>query len=423
MLESLAYRLGIGAYSLGVRAAALHNRKASALIAGHKESIARLRHCDFSGDWVWIHAASLGEFEQGRPVIERIRRFLPEMKILLTFFSPSGYEVRKNYDGADMVCYLPFDTPEMAEWFVKKVSPRQAIFVKYEIWRNYLRALSKQSVPTYLISAAFRPGQAFFRPYGKTYRRWLHLFSRIFVQDEKSRRLLSSIGVTDVDVAGDTRFDRVTDIMRQRRDLPELEELTRRLHSEGKKILVAGSSWEPDEDVYIPWLLSRPDMAAVIAPHEFDAERLESLRSRLGKDCVLYSELTKNPEACTHARFVIVDCFGLLSSIYRFADIAHIGGGFGVGIHNINEAAVYGIPVTFGPNYHRFIEAEEIIATGGAFSVASREEFERHASRLMDNDSDRKGCGEAAGAYIKSKLGASDKVFEAIFRQNDPEKC
>lgn len=418
MIESLLYRLGIGAYSLGVKAASGFNPKAAKLIAGHKETWRLLESEEFSGDWIWVHAASLGEFEQGRPIIERIKSRLPGKKIILTFFSPSGYEVRKNYPGADVICYLPFDSPGNARRFIRKVRPEMAIFVKYEIWRNYLHELHRYGIPAYLISAAFRPGQAFFKLYGKTYRRWLRLFRKIFVQDEGSGRLLEGIGIKDVEVAGDTRFDRVTDVMKEKRELYEIERFAAKAASEGAPVMVAGSSWGPDEDVYIPWLNDNPEVRAIIAPHEFDDQRLKELERRLGPDkCFRFSQMSEREHSGPSLRYIIVDCFGLLSSIYRFGDFAHIGGGYGVGIHNINEAAVYGIPVTFGPNYHRFIEAEELIEAGGAVSCSSEDDFRQIADIFMQNPDERQRRGRLAAEYIRSKLGASDRVFNAIFKK------
>lgn len=411
MIESIVYGAGIGAYAAGVRIASVRHHKARLMTAGQRDTWRRLAAMPHDRPWVWVHAASLGEFEQGRPIIERIRQRNPELRILLTFFSPSGYEVRKNYDGADLVCYLPFDTARNARRFLSLVRPQTAIFVKYEIWRNYLRELHRAHIPTYLISAAFRPGQAFFRSYGGPYRRWLHFFDRIFVQDEQSRRLLAGIGIDDAMVAGDTRFDRVTDIMQTRRELPEIERFAERMRADGRTMLVVGSSWAPDEAAYTPWLQKRTDVASIIAPHEFDERRLRLLCEPFGDEAILYSELLKHPERAHEVRIVVIDCFGLLSTLYRYADVAYVGGGFGVGIHNINEAAVYGVPVVFGPNYHRFIEAEEMIACEGGISYDSPAQFAPIADRLADDTAERHRRGEAAGAYIRSKLGASDRIY------------
>ena len=416
VLEQPLYSAGIAIYAAGVRVAALRNRKARLLTQGQKDVWEKLRATLVPGaSYIWVHAASLGEFEQGRPLIERIRRRCPEKKIILTFFSPSGYEVRKNYDGADTVCYLPFDTPGRVSRFLDLVRPEKAIFVKYEIWRNYIRQLRRRGVETYLVSAAFRPDQKFFRKTWAWYGHWLRGFTHIFVQDEGSRTLLASIGIEST-VAGDTRFDRVTDIMAARRDIPEAEAFAAPDGERAGFIMVVGSSWPEDEDIYVPWLNDRPDVRAIIAPHEFDARRLDKLRARFGSEAVLLSELKDSPALARSARILIVDCFGLLSSLYRFADMAYIGGGFGAGIHNINEAAVYGIPVVFGPNHGRFIEAEEIIRAEGGLDVHNRARFETFANRMLYDPLERQRRGRLAGEYIQSRLGASDRIFSRIFR-------
>lgn len=407
------YNLAIHAYRLGVRLASRRVPKAALLVQGHKDVWECLRRkvTASPGRWVWIHAASLGEFEQGRPLIERIRRERPGLKVLLTFFSPSGYEVRHSYQGADAVCYLPFDTPENVRRFLDTVNPEIAVFVKYEFWGNYLQALSRRGVPVYIISAIFRPGQVFFRPWGGMFRRMLACFTRIYVQDEASRRLLEGIGVTDVTVAGDTRFDRVTDILRTVVDMPVIDAFT-----EGASdVLVAGSSWPADEDIIIPWLHSHPRVKSVFAPHEFDALRLERLRHRLGDSCRLLSELEADPmidpASVSH---IIVDCFGRLASIYRKATIAYVGGGFGAGIHNLNEAAVYDLPVIYGPNNRKFKEAADLAACGGGFAVGSADEFARVASELVSDHRLRDRAGHAAGDYIRRSVGATDIIFKQI---------
>lgn len=412
-LEPVLYRIGLGAYVAGVRCAALRMPKARLLSRGQKELWKRLEEkIEPGARYVWIHAASLGEFEQGRPIIERLRREHPEYKVILTFFSPSGYEVRKDWPGADCVCYLPFDFPGNVKRFIRTVRPEMAIFVKYEIWRNYLRTLYKHGIPAYLISAVFRPEQAFFKKRSAWYRYWLRWYTRIFVQDARSRDLLESVSITNVEVAGDTRFDRVTDIMNTTRDIPAL---SRFREADGRPVLIAGSSWPADEEVYFPWLRHNRDrVKAVIAPHEFDAARLEDMRARLGTRSVLLSELEKEPALADSADCVIMDCFGLLSSAYRYGDVAYIGGGFGAGIHNINEAAVYGIPVVFGPRNSKFIEARELISCRGGFSVSGRDSLERTLTPMLDPDV-RHDAGRRAARYIRSKLGATDRIFSRIF--------
>lgn len=414
ILEAPLYTAGIALYRFGVRVAGLSNPKARKLDRGQRDIWRRLREGIGADDRViWVHAASLGEFEQGRPLIEKIRAGHPEYKILLTFFSPSGYEVRSGYEGADCVCYLPFDTPARVRKFIDMAHPEMAIFVKYEIWRNYLRGLWQRQVPTYLVSAVFRPEQAFFKKRSAWYRCWLRWYTGIFVQDERSRRLLEDAGIEGAVVAGDTRFDRVADIRNAARDIPEL---SRFRDSDDRPIAVAGSSWPLDEEVYLPWFRRNKDrMKLVIAPHEFDDARIKKLCSAEGLACVGFSQLKSDPVLADKADCIVMDCFGLLSSAYRYGDVAYVGGGFGAGIHNINEAAVYGIPVVFGPNHGRFLEAGDLIGAGGGFSVGSAEELsDLMEGRLADKEA-RREAGRRADAYIRSKLGATDRVFRSIF--------
>ncbi|MDE6152803.1 MAG: 3-deoxy-D-manno-octulosonic acid transferase, partial [Muribaculaceae bacterium] len=351
---------------------------------------------------VWIHAASLGEFEQGRPLIERIRREFPGRKILLSFFSPSGYEVRKNYPMVDAVCYLPFDTPARARRFVELVNPSVAIFVKYEFWGNYLEQLSRKNIPTYIISAIFRPDQVFFKPWGGAFRKMLRCFDKLYLQDDASQKLLAGIGVTNTAVVGDTRFDRVTDIMNATTEMPEVESFA----CSGSLCVIAGSSWPLDEDVYIPWFNRHPEVKLIIAPHEFDDERLRVLEGKLANGSARLSTFSgdNTPQA------LIVDCFGKLAAMYRYCNVAIVGGGFGTGIHNINEAAVYDLPVVFGPKYSKFKEAVDMVRLGGAFSINSRDEFERVMDGMLD-DSTRQQAARIAGDYVRSQLGATDAIY------------
>lgn len=408
------YSLAIGGYALAVKLAAFKSDKARRLLNGQEECMARLEKWAAPGSKVvWVHAASLGEFEQGRPLMEKIRAEHPEYKILLTFFSPSGYDVRRNWDGADCVCCLPFDTPARVRKFVEVANPNIAVFVKYEIWRNYLEVLHKRNIPTYLISAAFRKTQRFFKWWGAPMVKWLSWFSEIFVQDEGSKKLLNSVGIDRVTVAGDTRFDRVASIREAARKIPQLEAF-RSIASEG--LMMAGSSWPQDEEVYLPWINEHPEVKLVIAPHEFDSRRLEFLRKKCINGAVLLSEcddegrwMESNPQV------LIIDCFGLLSSAYAYCSVAYVGGGFGVGIHNINEPAVYGVPVIYGPNNAKFIEAREMAASGGGFPIASQDDFRDRADLLFGDETARKKAGDATEAYIKSKLGATRKVYSKIF--------
>ena len=417
MLEKPLYSAAISAFGVGVRVAGVRNHKAGLLAKGQKEIWNRLKEgIDPKARYIWVHAASLGEFEQGRPLIEKIKRERPEYKILLTFFSPSGYEVRKNYAEADCVCYLPLDTPGRVNRFLDMVRPEMAIFVKYEFWRNYLHALWQRQIPTYLISAVFRPDQAFFKKRMAWYALWLKWYTHIFVQDERSRELLRKVNVENVDVFGDTRFDRVSDIRANGKRIPELEQFADSGNPWRQPVMMAGSSWPQDEAVYVDWFNRHPDVKLVIAPHEFDEARLAELKKRFRNGAVLMSEAKKDSTLMKDKQVLILDCFGLLSSAYAYCDVAYVGGGFGAGLHNINEAAVYDVPVIYGPNNSKFIEAREMAVSGGGLPISSKEDFEKIADTLLSADSaERIQKGIQAGNYIRSKLGATDKIFAKIF--------
>lgn len=384
------------------------------MVKGQKATFQILRDTNIDqGGAIWIHASSLGEFEQGRPLIERIRKQFPDRKILLSFFSPSGYEVRKNYPHVDAVVYLPFDTPRNAQRFVSTVRPSMAIFIKYEFWGNYLQQLKKAAVPTYIISAIFRPNQIFFKRNGGAFRNMLKCFNRIYLQDENSRKLLAGIGIDNTVVAGDTRFDRVTDVMASSCDIPCGDAL--------RSFIIFGSSWSDDEVNYIPWLNSHNDLKFIIAPHEFNKARVEDLCNAIDGNVIPYSQWDKyvanNGKAPENVRGIIVDCFGKLSTLYRYASVAYIGGGFGAGIHNINEAAVYGIPVVFGPNYRKFKEAHDLIALNGAFCVNDDASTVATLDRLLADNSFRENAGKIAGQYIADNLGATDRIFSDLFTE------
>lgn len=420
LVEQPVYSAGISAYRLGVRIASFRNPKAKKLNEGQKGIWKCLDASISPGHrYIWIHAASLGEFEQGRPLIEKIKREHPEYKILLTFFSPSGYEVRKDYEGADCVCYLPFDTPRRVRKFLYKVNPEMAIFVKYEFWRNYLHELWRRQIPTYLVSAVFRPDQFFFKKRSAWYGHWLKWYTKIFVQDSRSKDLLARIGVRNVEVAGDTRFDRVTDILNARKAIPELDAFVGQKGDAARSpfVMMFGSSWPADEAVYGEWLRRRTQVKAVIAPHEFDTERLSRLKEIVPGEVALMSELRDNPAAGEGKRVLVIDCFGLLSSAYAYADVAYIGGGFGVSVHNMNEAAVYGIPVMFGPENSKFIEAQELKTLGGGIEVADASSFARNADRFLFDPEELAKRGRWAGEYIREKTGASGRILSALFNQ------
>ena len=401
------YSLAIYIYMLCAGVVSLFNRKARLLIRGHRDTWRILRSQIGDRRYVWFHAASLGEFEQGRPLMERLRREHPEKRILLTFFSPSGYEVRKNYEGADVVCYLPFDTPLNARKFVRLAKPEMAFFIKYEFWRNYIDVLYHQEIPVYSVSSIFRENQIFFRPYGYKYARVLRRITHLFVQNEASRELLKRLGVTQVSVVGDTRFDRVINIRRQARELPVAEAATRQGH-----VIVAGSTWPPDEDILIPYFNSHPDCRLILAPHVVSEDHLREIEQKLQRPALRYSQAT--PESAAKADCLLIDGYGLLSSIYRYATVAYVGGGFGVGIHNVPEAAVYGVPVFFGPNNRKFREARELIEAGGCFEIHSADDFNRQADRLFADAQALTQAGQAAGRYISNNAGATDAVFSVV---------
>lgn len=403
------YDFAIHLYSLGVKIASLRHEKARKIIDGQAVTMQRLKkELSPEGGYIWIHAASLGEFEQGRPLIEMIRRNHPDAKILLTFFSPSGYEVRHNFPLVDAVVYLPFDTKKNVRQFLDTVKPRMAIFVKYEFWGNYLNELKLRGIPTYIISAIFRKSQPFFKPWGGEFRKMLTYFTHIYVQDEGSRELLAGIGIKNVTVAGDTRFDRVTDIMESCVEIPQAAALTR----DASLTIVAGSTWPPDESYLLPCFNAHPGMKLIIAPHEVNEERIAAIESQLNRPSCRLS--TATPEEAAKCDCIIVDCYGKLSSAYRYGNIAYIGGGFGVGIHNLNEAAVYDIPVIFGPHYHKFKEARDLIKCKGGFSFSNKEEFDAIIEPIVNDKKLREQYGKNAGNYIKENLGATRIIYADI---------
>lgn len=402
------YEIVISLYTLGVAVMSLFNDKVKKMWRGEREAFRVLRNSvDPGSRYVWFHAASLGEFEQGRPIMERLRREHPELKILLTFFSPSGYEVRKNYEGADIICYLPLDTYFNARRFLNLVHPEVAFFIKYEFWWNYLHILKRRNVPVYSVSSIFRPNQVFFRWYGRTYSNVLKCFTRFFVQNEVSRQLLAKLGITEVEITGDTRFDRVLQIKSQAKSLPIVEAFR-----QDYKVFVAGSSWPPDEDIFIKYFNGRDDWKLIIAPHVIGEDHLQQILSKLKGKAVRYTEAT--PESVADAKILIIDCFGLLSSIYGYGHVSYVGGGFGVGIHNVLEAAVWNIPVIFGPNNERFQEAQDLLASGGGSQIDGYQQFESLMNGYIADDSLRKADGDKAAQYVSSKAGATGKILSAV---------
>jgi len=408
----ILYSIGIYIYGILIFLASIFNEKARKLRIGQRDAFELLEEeIEQKAHYVWFHAASLGEFEQGRPVIEQLKREQPDVKILLTFFSPSGYEVRKNYAGVNIISYLPLDTPRAARKFVNLVNPSKAVFIKYEFWPNYLKALKAKNIPVYSISATFRTNQVFFQWYGKWYKNLLKTFRHIFVQDQNSQDLLLVHGIKNVSIAGDTRFDRVADLGKQAKSIPFIEAFV----AGAQKVIVAGSSWPKDEELLVHYLKLHPDIKLIIVPHEIDYSHITEISKLLGGKFIRYSEA--NTENLQTTNCLVVDTIGLLSSIYRYANVAYIGGGFGVGIHNTLEAAVYGIPVVFGPNYQKFREARELIAIGGAFSISNYVVLEAQFDRLLKDNQ----AGKIAGEYVKNNTGATELIIKEISPLNPPK--
>lgn len=395
---------------IGVAIASLFNKKVKKMWTGERQAVKVLKEkVDPEARYIWFHAASLGEFEQGRPLIEHLRETHPEYKILLTFFSPSGYEVRKNYEGADIICYLPLDTIRNARRFLRAVKPVMAFFIKYEFWYNYLHILQHRGVPTYSVSSIFRPDQIFFQWYGRQYGRVLKCFTHFFVQNMESKALLAKLGITDVDVVGDTRFDRVLQIKEASKQLPIVEQFT----AHAQKVFVAGSSWLPDEEIFIKYFDIHKDWKLIIAPHVISDEHLSQIFELLkGRRVVRYTEATG--DNVKDAEVLIIDCFGLLSSIYHYGTVSYVGGGFGVGIHNVLEAAVWDIPVVFGPNNKHFQEAQGLMLVQGGFEINDYQSFRDLMMRFETDASFLQNAGENAGAFVKSRAGATAKVMENV---------
>ncbi len=405
---SFLYNLGIALYPLMIRAAAPFNMKAAKWVRGRR-GWRRIVAQAFNGTEkvAWFHAASLGEFEQGRPVMERFREAYPSCRILLTFFSPSGYEQKKDYDGADIVMYLPPDCPSNARYFVEMTKPSLAVFIKYEFWYNYLYELNRQGVPVVFISALFRADQPFFRWYGSWFRKRLNRIDHFFVQDEDSALMLGSIGIERTTVSGDTRFDRVADILSKKTDNKNIE-----AYCSGNKVLLAGSTWPPDEDILATVIRKFPDLKLIIAPHEVKEERIKQLIETLGTGAARYT--TDEPGVWFDKQVLVIDTIGILSGIYRYADIAYIGGAFSTGLHNIQEPAVNGMPVIFGPRYHKFREAVELVREGGAFSIAGKEELHNVIALLLEDEVKYREACAVSERYMLEQRGATEKIMKGL---------
>lgn len=412
------YTFGIRLYELGIRIAANGNKKARQMVAGWKQSEPILRRVsEAKGErrLIWFHASSLGEFEQARPVLEHYRSDHPDHSIIVTFFSPSGYEIRKHYDQADAVAYLPMDTPENARRWVEIMKPDLVFFIKYDFWFNYLNELRQHKIPTYIFSAIFRPKQYFFRWYGRWFCQQLHCFTHLFVQNEESLQLLQKHKVTQCSIAGDTRFDRVEAIAREAKPNPVVEAFVRQADG----VVMAGSSWEPDEERLKQFdeRHSERRYKMVIAPHIIEEKHLRTIETLFGAgNCVRYTQLERSAaDDCRYSRRVlIVDTMGMLSSLYRYADVAYIGGGFGHGIHNILEALTFGKPVVFGPRHQKFQEAKDIIALGGGFAYRDVDELEQHLSKLLWQPDYRQHCEEQCRRYVQKNIGSTGLILNAI---------
>lgn len=407
------YQAGILFYSFAIHFYALFNAKARQFVGGRKNWKEKLQTgIDKNGRYIWFHCASLGEFEQGRPVIEEIKKQFPEYKILLTFFSPSGYEIRKNYDKADLVLYLPMDSRKNARAFVEIARPEKVFFVKYEFWYFYISELNKKEIPLYIISAIFRANQLFFKnhPMGKWYRKMLHRFSHLFVQDEKSARLLQSIEISNYTISGDTRFDRVAAIAAGSKEVPIVEKF-----KGSSKLIIAGSTWKPDEELLARFINQNGNAKIVFAPHEVTPANINKLEELLKKPAIRYSNI-KNA-AIEDYQVLIIDSIGLLSSLYRYGDMAYIGGGFGVGIHNILEAATFGLPVIFGPNYKKFKEAVDLKTEGGAFAVHDFSALNSVFNHLLTDSRALASATEISKNYVQKNTGSTFIIIKKVFNK------
>ena len=405
------YNLGIYAFQLGVKIASVINPKAMLWVKGRKRWKQQLIQSVNSfglKNAVWLHCASLGEFEQGRPVIEKIKRDFPHQKVILTFFSPSGYEIQKNYPLADLVMYLPVDTPYNAYHFINILEPKMAIFVKYEFWLNYLSALKKKSVPTFLISTVIKKHQTFFKWYGSSFRKALKTYHTIFTQDVYSLRLLKLLNIGTGVLAGDTRFDRVLKIGSSPKSISEIERF-----SENAFVVIAGSSWQKDEEylieTYAALKSKHPSLKLIIAPHEIDKNNIDRLKNLLHKHQVRFHLFSDNLSSYTHS-VLVLNAIGFLSSVYQYGTVAIIGGGFNNGIHNVLEPTVYGLPVMFGPNFQKFNEAHELIELKAATVFSDSNELTHQLHYYMSDEIELRTASALAKNYVLKKSGATDKI-------------
>ena len=404
------YTFFLKLYPLGISIAALWNDKAKKWKRGRKKFPSV--NADNKNGSVWMHCASLGEFEQGLPVLEKIKAAYPHYKIVITFFSPSGYEIRKNYKGADHIFYLPIDSPEHAKIFVELIDPKIVLWVKYEYWFYYLRELKNKNIPVLLISGAFRKDQPFFNWYGKLWKKMLEFFTHFFLQNQQSMDLLQNLDFKNISLSGDTRFDRVITVAENFTEVLAIKEFCG-----ANKVIVAGSTWEDDEAELIHYVKTHPEIKFIIAPHEVDKENINDVRKAFAGS-VLYSEWITNRENISEKlqpNCLIINNIGILSRLYKYADVTYVGGGFGDdGLHNILEAAVYGKPVIFGPAFEKNAEAEELIDCGGAITIENALDLEKVLNELFSDEAELKNAGTASKDYVYSKAGASKKIMEFI---------
>lgn len=408
----LLYNIGIYIYNFAIHIAALFNIKAKAFVTGRKNNPYQTLQSFKNDKLIWVHCASLGEFEQGRPLIEHLKKKYSQHKILLTFFSPSGYETRKNYAVADIVCYLPIDTPSQVKKFISHFNPSIAFFIKYEFWLNYISELKRRNIPLFLISGIFRKDQVFFKWYGSVFRKRLQWFSHLFLQNSESKTLLETIGISNTTISGDTRFDRVIEIAESNNEIKQIQKF-----KNDSCLLIAGSTWE--EDVKLLKHLQqihafKENWKILIAPHRTDNQSIIEIKNLFRtEETVLFSKYDSD-KTSPSAKIMILDTIGLLSTSYKYATAAYIGGGFGKGIHNITEAAVYGIPTVFGPNHNRFREAVDLIKLKGSYKIKDANELLDVFRKFTEVNNFVKDAGIVSKNYIYSNRGALQKITEHI---------
>lgn len=407
IISKILYNLGLQLYYLIALLISPFNKKASLWINGRKISIPQL-----TAKTIWFHCASLGEFEQARPLLEQIKEDFPQDKIVLSFYSPSGYEIRKNYDKADYIFYLPLDTKKNALNFINKINPKAVFFIKYEFWFHYLNELKNKNIPSFLVSGIFRENQAFFKWHGVLFKQMLKNFTHLFVQDSNSLRLLKSININQTSIVEDLRFDRVLSIKNDAKSLPKIKEFVN-----GKKCIILGSSWLVDEKMFLKLLPELKEYKIIVAPHDINENRKKEVTG-IFKNAVLYSKLEKENIS---KQVLIIDNMGILSSIYRYASIAYIGGGFGVSIHNILEATVYSIPVIFGPAHTKMKEASDLIQNGGGFCIQDLDELKVVLQKL-DNKLPLQKSAITAGLYVKNNAGGTKKILSFLKNEKILEK-